>query len=137
MTLPKLDGVPARIASFERSCPPGFLAPQRFLDILRTESLPDIEPWFWIFELTGLQDFWARTIATQYPDRVLVPFAKHEQSDDVFCFDGTNTTGDSPVYIVHTFTSPGYERRGYWDSFDVFLDAADETHREWLAEGDE
>ena len=124
--------------AFKKMCPPGFIAPRRFDSLLHMKEPPDIDPWWWIFEVPHVLEFWSRTIKEQYPARApLVPFAKHGGTDDVFCFDGTDASGDPRVYIVHTFTDPGYENRGYWDDFDVFMEVAEEEHAEWVREEEE
>ncbi|QAY59807.1 SMI1/KNR4 family protein [Microbacterium protaetiae] len=123
-----------RIAEFQAVMPSGFRAPARFLVLLREPALVDIYPWRWLYPYRGHEGSWSKTIRAQYPSRALVPFAKHDLNDDVFCFDGTDTTGNPRVYIVHTFASPGWEDRGYWDDFDVFMEAAEEEHAEWLRE---
>ncbi|WEG09048.1 hypothetical protein PU630_00350 [Microbacterium horticulturae] len=124
-----------RLAGFEGIRPAGFVTPPRFDEIIRQEEPPDIDPWWWVFLFHDLSQFWSETIKAQFPSRsALVPFAKHGFTDDVFCFDGTDTSGNPRVYIVHTFTDPGYENRGYWDNFDVFMEAAEEEHAEWLRE---
>ena len=127
--------VEQRVEAFTSLLPLGFVAPQRFETILRQDDLPDIDPWWWLFEYHESVLWWAQTIKEQYPSRPpLVPFAKHGATDDVFCFDGADGSGNPRVFIVHTFASPGYENRGYWDNFDVFMEAAEEEHAEWLRE---
>ena len=130
-----------RLQAFASLCPPGFATPPRFDEVLREQVLPDIDPWWWIFPYHEFVQRWSATIKSQYPTRPpLIPFAKHGFTDDVFCFDGADRSGNPRVYIVHTYTSPGYEDRGYWDDFDVFMEAAEEEHADWLreqAEGDE
>jgi len=124
-----------RIAEFTSVCPRRFVAPQRFEELLRWPEPPDIDPWWWLFPFRTEMSWWAETIRSQFPSRPpLVPFAKHGFTDDVFCFDGTDTTGNPRVYIVHTYASPGWEDRGYWDDFDVFMEAAEEEHAEWELE---
>ena len=127
----------AQEAQLTLAAPGDFRPPARFLELLRANRLPDIDPWFWLVTYDGKVQAWIDILREQYPDRVLVPIAKHGETDDVFCFDGQRHDDDAPVYIVHTFTEPGYERRGYWESFDVFLAAADDAHQAWLAEDDE
>ena len=127
-----------RLQAIAQAYPPDFGVPERFDRILRMEEPPDIDPWWWLFEFHTSLDFWAATIKRQFPARPpLVPFAKHGFTDDVFCFDGTDTTGNPRVYIVHTYTSPGYEDRGYWDDFDTFMEEAEEVHAEWVRDEEE
>ncbi|WP_308492532.1 hypothetical protein [Microbacterium terrisoli] len=131
----KPSTIEERIAGFEAVRPPGFIAPRRFEELLRQGELPDIDPWWWLIEFDESVRWWSETIKTQYPSRPpLVPFAKHGGTDDVFCFDGADLSGNPRVFIVHTFASPGWENRGYWDDFDVFMEAAEEEHADWLRE---
>lgn len=48
-------------------------------------------------------------MASRYPGRSLVPFARREDNDDVACFE---VGGGPRVLIVHDFASPGWEARG-------------------------
>lgn len=121
-----------RLAEFHEVCPTGFELPEAFTRLLHDESLTDIYPWRWLFPYRGDMRWWAQTIKEQYPSRTLVPFAKHDLTDDVFCFDGADTTGNPRVYIVHTFAAAGWEDRGYWDDFDLFMEVAAEEHADWL-----
>lgn len=122
-------------AQLSHAAPADFRAPSQLLNLIRANRLPDIDPWFWLVAYDGKVQAWTDILRRQYPDRVLVPFAKHGTTDDVFCFDGQRHDEEAPVYIVHTFTDPGFERRGTWDSFEVFLEAAADAHDEWLADG--
>lgn len=75
-----------------------------------------LEPWFLLKEdqakahLEGLQK--------RYPSRVLLPFARRGDNDDIACFEeGKGET----VQIIHDFASPGFEQRqefpSFWDWF--------------------
>ncbi|OII11797.1 hypothetical protein BIU97_04780 [Curtobacterium sp. MCBA15_009] len=111
-----------------------FVYPDRFTDVVVEVDLPAIRPWSWLCEYEGDSSFWAATVAEQYPGRSLVPFAKHQDTDDVFCFEGTDHTGDPPVLVIHAFASPGTEYRGQWTSFDVWWEEMEEHRAAWLAE---
>lgn len=113
---------------------PGFRYPERYFTTMTDDRLPEISPFRWLSEYDGDLEFWSETVATQFPARTLVPFAKHDDSDDVFCFEGTDLSGDPPVHIIHTFTTPGWEYRGSWSSFDVWWEEMEEQHAAWLAE---
>jgi hypothetical protein len=78
-----------------------------------------------------------RTLQEQFPYRTLVPFAKTGASDDVACFDGTDTSGDPKVLLIHTFCSPGWEDRGSVDNFDEWLKAVEEKSRQFKLEREE
>ncbi|WP_340638618.1 SMI1/KNR4 family protein [Microbacterium protaetiae] len=135
---PERSAMSERLKTFTALCPPGLTLPASFDAILRQEEPPDIEPWEWLFEYHEWLQFWVQTIKEQYPARPpLIPFAKNGGSDDVFCFDGTDTAGNPRVYIVHTFASPGWENRGYWDDFDDFMEEAEEVNAEWVRDEEE
>lgn len=114
--------------------PAGFQYPDRYLRAVSREPLDDIEPWMWLSFYRDQLDGWREIVSDQFPERTLVPFAKHQDTDDVFCFDGTDHTGDPPVLIIHTFTTPGWEYRGEWASFDDWWAEMEAQHADWLAE---
>jgi hypothetical protein len=111
--------------------PRGFRYPDIFLKIISVGPLPDIEPWWFlcIHEETAL--FWLTSLKAQYPSRTLVPFAKLEDSDDVACFDGTDTSGSPAVKYVHAFASAGWEDRGEEPDFSSWLVEAHALSKEW------
>ncbi|PCN46426.1 hypothetical protein Csp2054_17335 [Curtobacterium sp. 'Ferrero'] len=114
--------------------PEGFRYPERFQQALAQQPLPEITPFMWLSEYEDQATNWAEIVATQFPARTLVPFAKHEDTDDVFCFEATDHSGNPPVHIIHTFTTPGWEYRGTWSTFDVWWEEMEEQHAAWLAE---
>lgn len=114
--------------------PDGFRYPERFQRVLAEQPLPEIEPFMWLSLYDDQTHGWADIVATQFPERTLVPFAKHEDTDDVFCFEGTDHSGNPPVHIIHTFTTPGWEYRGTWSSSDLWWEEMEEHHAAWLAE---
>ena len=120
--------------------PIGFKYPKSFLNIVdNIEKIPELEPYFFLVNLPQykLLSTWNKTIKKQYPKRVLIPFAKDGGSDDVFCFDGTDTSGNPKVYQVHTFASEGWEDRGYWDSFDDWYEDIKQISQEFKEEMEE
>lgn len=100
--------------------PDGFKFPQPYLNLVEN-GLPEIEPWFWLAPHKSLAIFWADTLRTQFPQRTLIPFAKHGGSDDVACFDGLDTSGNPRVLYIHSFCHPGYEFRGDAGNFEEWL----------------
>jgi len=118
-----------------RSAPAGYPFPPRFRELVTT-GLPDLRPLYWMLQREGRLEFWTETLAEQFPDRVLIPFAKTDGNDDVHCFDGTDTSGNPPVLLIHAFTTPGWEYRGEWYHFDSWLKGAFEFHEEQM-EADE
>jgi hypothetical protein len=85
------------------------------------KGLPDIDPWWWLAPHKDSAVYWADTLRKQFPLRILVPFAKHGGSEDVACFDGSDTSGDPKVFYIHSFCSPGWEYRGEKNSFAEWL----------------
>jgi hypothetical protein len=75
----------------------GFRLPDAYLRLVES-GLPDIEPWWWLEEYPDSAKYWAKTLSEQYPSRSLVPFAKDGGSDDVFCFDGEDLSGNPGSY---------------------------------------
>ena len=72
----------------------------------------------------------------QYPERVLVPFAKDRRTDDVFCFEGNDLAGNPAVILIHSFADPGWEYRGEWSHFDSWYSGLLDFHRDWIQTGD-
>jgi len=120
--------------------PKGFKYPKSFLQLIDIENIKDVpypEPIYFLGEFPKSVKQWDKNIKKQYPTRILVPFAKNENTDDVFCFDGTDTSGNPKVYIVHTFASPGWEDRGSYKNFDEWYEDIQEFSREYNKENDE
>ena len=115
------------------SAPTGFTFPASYVGMAAIDELPDIAPMFWMFnlEVDGIAD-WTEILAEQFPERVLVPFAKYGSTDDVYCFDGRDLSGNPAVFLIHSFTDPGWEYRGEWFHFDSWLSGAVVHHKAWL-----
>lgn len=95
----------------QRELPPGMRYPGAFLRLVE-RGLTRFEPW-WVLEgahlrnhLTGLRE--------RYPSRILVPFARREDKDDVACWE--DGRGDQ-VIIIHDFAERGREERHVYPSF--------------------
>lgn len=96
--------------------PDGFEYPREFLRVVNLRLL-DLEPWL---ILEGEQ-LLARHhgLSERFPDRLLVPFARRQDNDDIACWDlGQQDCG---VAIVHDFASPGWERRAEYPDFNSWL----------------
>jgi hypothetical protein len=120
----------------EDSLPTGFRFPESYLRLLK-KPLPDIEPWWWLAPYKASSIFWLETLQEQFPYRTAIPFAKDNRSDDIACFDGTDTSGDPKVLFIHTFCSPGWEDRGTVDNFDEWLKTTTEESRQFKLEREE
>ena len=64
--------------------PDGFSYPPEFVRVVEL-GLTNLEPW-WIMSGGPLRDRHAG-LARRYPQRVLVPFARRQDNDDVACWD--------------------------------------------------
>lgn len=117
--------------------PDGFEYPQSFLQFIKSEPFPDLEPWWFLHKFAGTSEAWLKTVRQQYPERKLVPFAKVGHTDDVACFDASAPSNDPIVHYVHTYASPGWEGRGCVVNFDAWLKNANEESARWKAEGAE
>jgi hypothetical protein len=85
-------------------------------------SLVNLEPWlimdgeFATLRLVGLRK--------RYPIRILIPFARRCDNDDIACFENGKK---EEVQIVHDYASKGYEQRAIYNTFwDWFKFAIDE-----------
>ncbi|GMR16929.1 MAG: SMI1/KNR4 family protein [Gammaproteobacteria bacterium] len=120
---------------FERELlPDNFSFPQTYIEFISHENIPDLEPWWFLCENEEFAKFWMEEIAKQYPSRKLVPFAKIEDTDDVACFDGSDTSGDPKIYYVHTFAAPGWEDRGEVENFATWLEKTEADSAQYKAD---
>ena len=104
--------------------PAGFLYPPLFLRMLENELI-ELQPWQ---VLQGEALVWRhRGLRTRYPERVLVPFARRCDNDDVACWEGRGVR----VVVVHDFASPGWERREELESFADWLRSALDDFIDW------
>ena len=106
--------------------PPGFKFPKAYLDYISQEDIPSLRPWYLMSLLpdTAYYDTWVEILRKQYPDRQLVPFAKWDLDDDIACFEPSDNPDLPGIHYIHSFTSPGYEERGYCATFEEWLEVA-------------
>lgn len=107
--------------------PRGFQYPDAYNEFVE-RPLPDLEPWRF-FDTTLESRFLG--LRTRYPARVLVPFARRIDSDDVACFDASQPSRDPRVLMIHDFASPGWELRDEFGSFKDWLKAAQQESVGW------
>lgn len=87
-----------------------FTYPQEFLRIVE-QNLLDFDPWIILqgerlrIRYQGLQD--------RYPNRLLIPFARREDNDDVACWE----VGNDKIFIIHDYSTQGYENKKEIDNF--------------------
>ena len=96
---------------------PSFNYPQTFIQCVEN-GITDYGAWYLLTpeqvlgRINGLQK--------RFPLRQLIPFARRDDNDDLACFEI-----DKPdrVEIIHDFSSPGYEQREEYLSFDAWQSA--------------
>lgn len=101
--------------------PNEFIYPESFLKVVRL-NLINLEPWIImnsdqvVSRMDGLKN--------RYPNRVLVPFARRIDNDDLACFEPLK---GERVQVIHDFASSGFEQRKEFNVFwDWFKEAIDE-----------
>ena len=98
--------------------------PAAYTAMIASSVLPEMMPLWFLAENERLSLFWHRSLKEQYPTRSLIPFAKWDPSDDLACFDGSDTSGDPAVELIHAYTTAGWEARGRLPNFQAWLDEA-------------
>lgn len=101
--------------------PDWFNYPQDFLRIVE-QGLLNFDPWI-VMQTDQLRTRY-NGLKERYPSKVLVPFARREDNDDVACWD-KNKPG--VVVIIHDFSSPGYENKEEYSCFWDWLRSAVEA----------
>ncbi|KGK81032.1 hypothetical protein [Clostridium sp. HMP27] len=99
----------------------GFKYPESFIRIVKL-NLVDLDLWYIMDNNQALSRY--EGMKNRYPNRILIPFARRDDNDDVACFEFGK---GEEVQIIHDFASPGYEQRKvYSDFWSWFRDAIDE-----------
>lgn len=91
--------------------PKGFSYPEAFLKVVRL-NLIDFEPWYIMTSIDVQQRI--RGMQVRYPQRILIPFARRGDNDDVACFE---LGKGEEIQIIHDFASVGYEQRKTYKTF--------------------
>ena len=94
--------------------PEEFAYPPEFVRIVEL-GLTELEPW-WIMSGDLLRERYVG-MAQRYPARVLVPFARRQDNDDVACWD----VDRQALVLVHDYATPGYEQRREFPDFYAWL----------------
>ena len=100
--------VDPRKAFLTEKLPESFKFPSSYIDFLKSNRSEDIHPWWLMYENPGTSDAWLQILRESYPNRMLVPFAKFDYTDDIVCFEANTPSLDPVVHYVHTFTTPGW-----------------------------
>lgn len=89
--------------------PNSFVYPQAIIKLLEL-NLTNFDVWYFMdkesakIRLAGLQK--------RYPNRILIPFARRGDCDDIACFE----VGEGErVFVIHDFASKGYEQREVYE----------------------
>lgn len=93
--------------------PVGFSFPMSFLELARSNQLPDIEPWSFLFtDMPSSLNYYGAMLQ-KYPDKPLIPFAIIDDKSGFYndgyavlaCFDGDDKSGNPKVYF-HDYAKP-------------------------------
>jgi hypothetical protein len=95
--------------------PEGFSYPGALKRLVERE-LTHLEPW-WVCDASVARDR-MKGFARRYPGKLLVPFAKREDNDDVACFDQASP---GSVVVLHDFASDAWDRRRVFGDFYSWL----------------
>lgn len=107
----------------------GFSLPANY-KYVGLHGLTNLEPWYFIdgkefHDLCG-------GINKRYSDRLVVPFARRKDCDDVACFVvRSNVHSLGQVLIIHDYASAGYEIAGEYSSFWDWFRSAMEDMINW------
>lgn len=107
--------------------PQWFFLPASYLKILEEGDFENGDYDFgpsWQLLRTDKIEARAEGLKKRYPKRKLYPFARRVCQDDVACFDLSNQSTTSKVVIIHDWATIGWEHRGIFDNFEVWLEAA-------------
>lgn len=114
-----LDRVPGELTMLSllsaADLPDGFSYPPQFVRVVEL-GLTDLEPW----RIMQGDELGARIdgLRARYPSRLVVPFARRIDNDDVACWD---LDRGGRVSIIHDFASPGWEQQGEFEDVYAWL----------------
>ncbi|MDR2977781.1 MAG: MafI family immunity protein [Streptococcaceae bacterium] len=101
--------------------PLDFHFPDSYLKAMKL-SLVNLTPWHIMDNEQILSRF--QGLKERYPERVLIPFARRQDNDDIACFE---LGKGAEVRIIHDFATPGWEQRGTYADFWAWFRAAEEA----------
>lgn len=97
----------------------GFTYPKAFIKTVEL-NLIDFDIWHIMDEKQVMLR--VEGLRQRYPKRMLIPFARREDNDDIACFE---IGGGSKVFIIHDYASEGWEHRkefsDFWDWFECVV----------------
>ena len=92
--------------------PNGFTYPSAFRRVVSL-GLVELDPWFFL-DGPGLRER-LDGIRQRYRHRVLVPFARRGDNDDVACWD--LDLADGSISVIHDYASSGWEQKEQFSDF--------------------
>lgn len=101
-----------------QNLPIDFDYPRLFLKILKL-NLVDFECWYLMDKAQVYNR--RKGLLTRYPDRNLVPFARRDDCDNIACFE---VGAGEKVFIIHDFSSPGFEQEEEFQDFKAWFQHA-------------
>lgn len=105
---------------------PGFEYPEEFRELIDLD-VTELGPWGFLSD--GQLMFRFRGLRERYPERNLIPFAERWTMDDIACWE---IGGGEKVFVVHEFSSPGFEQRASFHNIVDWLERATEELLEFL-----
>jgi hypothetical protein len=115
----------------ESDKPEDFTYSQSFIEYV-SGNVPDLEPWSFL-DFSEIKSI-PKGLKERYPKRLLVPFARRVDNDDVACFDASKSLIEPKIIIIHDFATPGWEKRGELENFKNWLELVEEDIKEWEKE---
>lgn len=79
--------------------PPGFRYPQAFVALCQDPKSLESSSWWLLGQEPEFAQFCLKLVRAKGGSKVLIPFAKDDESGDLACFDGADTTGSPRVYF--------------------------------------
>ena len=95
----------------QQDLPKTFAYPDEFIKIVN-QGLLDFEPWI-IMSGEYLKSRYDG-LKKRFNSRILVPFARRLDNDDIACWD---MESPGKIFIVHDFASEGWEQKKVYESF--------------------
>jgi hypothetical protein len=110
--MPPIDWIRARCAELGVTLP--------FFPMSETKPRP--VPPGWEILRPALAQKLAAALNSRYPSRIVVPFARRLDSDDIVCVVASDTERrPSSIVVLHDYASPGWEVVAEFDDAEAWL----------------
>ena len=121
------DGRPAssRYVLSPSERPPWFFHSESYLQLV-DQAFVELTPWTMLTAADAL--VLQAGLRSRYPERMLLPFARRQDTDDVMCWDRSRPR---EVTRVHDYASAGWEDEGRFGSFTSWYRSAIEDMAGW------